>query len=127
MGGLHYHHYFLNHNMVIMAKVEFYDQRWQRLKKMEAAALAYQQDNALVAYKGTRWHVGQKVEIKPLNVIDGVEVKQYAIVKSLKNGLPETIEVNGKLETVFGYIIQIIPFLIRLIDSIKDLIQSIKK
>lgn len=116
--------------MVIMAKVEFYDQRWQRLKKMEAAALAYQQDNALVAYKGTRWHVGQRVEIKSfgrLNVSDGVEVKQYAIVKSLKNGLPETIEVNGKLETVFGYIIQIIPFLIRLIDSIKELIQSIKK
>ena len=113
-----------------LKKVEFYNERWQRLETKEAAALAYTRNQGVVGYNGKRWHVGQKVEIKPfgrLNVSDGVEVKQYAIVKSLKNGLPETIEVNGKLETVFGYIIQIIPFLIRLIDSIKDLIQSIKK
>lgn len=113
-----------------LKKVEFYDERWQRLETKEAAALAYTRNEKLVGYKGKRWHIGQKVEIKPfgrLNTQDGEEVKQYATIKSLKNGLPETIEVNGKLETVFGYIIQIIPFIIRLIDSIKELIESIKK
>lgn len=113
-----------------MAKVEFYDQRWQRLQTKEAAALAYNQNQSLVAYKGTRWHVGQKVEIKPFSRVDtqdGEQARQFARVKSLKNGLPETIEVNGKIETVFGYIIQVIPFLIRLIDSIKELIDSIKR
>lgn len=111
-------------------KVEFYNQRWQRLHTKNAAALAYTQDHNLVGYKGTRWYVGQKVEVKPfgrLDISDNLVVRQYATVKSLKNGLPETIEVNGKLETVFGYIIQVIPFLIRLVDSIKELIDSIKK
>lgn len=112
-----------------MAKVEFYNYKWQRLQSPKAAALAYTNSQNIVGYKGNRFYVGQKVEIKPfgrLDTKDGQEVKQYATVKSLKKGLPDTIEINGSLESVFGYIIQIIPFLIRLIDSIKELIKSLK-
>lgn len=66
--------------------------------------------------------VGQKIKLK--NLYTGKD-EGFAEVVSLKFGFPYEIrKENGSLDTIFGYIIQLIPILLALWEEIKSLFKK---